>query len=139
MYPIYYISINKIFYQAEHPDFPGSEKSNKAFIDRHLLFVEQLKAQDYVSLASDGKSNEAESLTVNINKVWWGFQKHRAMINPLIVKKHNQKYYVVIGNQRLTCLKALNFSGRVPCRIAKSDDFWDDRIDVLKAHPYVSV
>jgi len=139
MYPIYHISIRNLFYQVEHPEFPASPKSNKIFIDRHLLFVEQLKSWDFVSLVSDGRSNEAESLNTNMNEVWREFKKHRAMVNPLIVKKHDKKYYVIIGNQRLTCLRALDFPGRIPCRIAKPDDYWDDRIEPLKVHPYDSV
>lgn len=100
------------------------------------MFEEQLKSQGFVSLATETYGNETESSKADINKVWKGLKQHRAMVNPLIVKKHEKKYYVIIGCQRLTCLRALNFTGRIPCRITDPDDFWDDRCAALKAHPY---
>ena len=136
MYPIYHISINKLHYFVEHPHFWGSSKSNQEYITRQNLFLEQLKSQGFVSLVTGAHPNEIETIKANINNVWKGFKQHRAMVNPLIVKKHKNKYYVIIGNQRLTCLRALNFENRVPCRIAKSDDHWDDHCEPLKMHPY---
>lgn len=135
-YPLIEIPIDRVFYMVEHPEFRGSSKSNAKFLDRHKMFEAQLKTQGFVTRSIDSIGNEGEMLSKNINLCWRQFSKYRGMMNPLIVKKHENKYYVIIGNQRLTVLKAKNFRGYIPCRIADPDDYWDKRCKPMKAHPY---
>ena len=100
------------------------------------------------------------------------------MKNPLAVKqesygnefdKENGKYFVVVGNQRLCCLRALaqqktaeefvrialgkwmkegelkneirenNFDIRIACRVAKDTDSWNDNTEPVKAFPYENI
>lgn len=74
------------------------------------------------------------------------------MINPLIVKEAwaNGYYYVMVGNQRLTALRAIydhrrsefdrHFpGGKIRCRVAKDGEKWGDFPEPRLQHPYEEV
>ena len=138
-YPIVDIPIENLHYMVEHPEFWGSKKSNNSFINRHRIFEDQLRRQGFVKAIFESVGSEAKILTENINECWQKMREHKAMINPLIVKCYEDKYYVIIGNQRLTCLKAMNYKGLVPCRVADNDDHWNKQCRPMKVHPYKDV
>lgn len=68
--------------------------------------------------------------------------KSDGLINPLIVGAYRDKYIVIVGNQRLSCLKALNELGilksnQIMCREEPDQKYWDtDWPKVRLAHPY---
>ena len=68
------------------------------------------------------------------------------IINPLIVKQDSYEssfdktcYYVVVGNRRLLCLRAIGYSGLVPCIIAIDEDIWGDGTMATKIFERIDV
>lgn len=73
------------------------------------------------------------------------------LVNPLIVKKiDNNKYCVVVGNQRLYALRYLKLyyidkynklfpSNMIPCRIAAEEHSWNDNCQLLRYYPITPV
>lgn len=69
--------------------------------------------------------------------------KEDGMRNPLIVGHYlPDKYIVIVGNQRLSALRALNELGllesdQIMCRVEPDQNFWDtDWPPARKEHPY---
>lgn len=134
--------MHKIKYMAESPLYPATPAAAEAFILRHDLFVEQIKEYGKATVSIDSLARENELVLKSINKCWIQFKRDKCMWNPLIVKPHPgniDNYYTIIGNQRLTCLRAWGYSGKVPCRIASNEDTWGNDIQPLIFHPQRNV
>jgi hypothetical protein len=111
-YPVVYIDIGDLDYYWGHVKVRSSDYKN------YLMQIAQEKE------LSDGTAS-GELLQV------YRSIKKKGLINPLIVTQYHGRFYVVVGCQRLACLRALKWKKLVPCRISPSFD----EEAVLDAHP----
>jgi len=126
IYPIIYIDIDDLRYMPEHPKFYPGQDANAAFLDMHKTFENQLRLF--------GKTT-GNKYANKINKIWNSIQEE-SVKNPLIVKFYKGFFYVIIGCQRLTCLKAMNYRGKVGVRLTDDDDPFDKNCKAFLKHPY---
>lgn len=131
-YPIHYIPIEKLKYMTECSFFPHPNAKNCTdFFDRHDGWRKILQSGENVP--------EKTVIEERINQVFESI-KEFGMKNPLIVKDGlDGFFYVMIGNQRLTIHRALEYEGTLACRISPKLDPWDVNSHVLKLHPYEKV
>jgi hypothetical protein len=76
----------------------------------------------------------------NLYEVYQSLLTTKKMQNPLLVRPNRaimpNMYYVIRGGQRLCALRALGYVGKVPCRVTKLTDSWNDATQAFVAHPY---
>jgi hypothetical protein len=115
-YPIVWININDLDYYWGHVKIRSSDYKN------YLMQVAQEK-----ELADGTAQGELLQVYKSIKK--------KGVINPLIVTHQYGRFFVVVGCQRLACLRVLRWKKLIPCRISPS---FDEQA-VLDVHPYKSV
>ena len=149
------IRLDYLDYRWSAPHFPVERRSKvNAMYDQ---WCDKLK-QDDTRAAMAGKD-------VRIFRVYHDIEKHR-MINPLIVKPHSynedfdeKQYYVVVGNQRLAILRAMDFQNKlhkalglnegktknaegkwlIQCIIANEDDNWEDHTFPVRTYKKIDL
>lgn len=120
-YQVTPIPIEKLLYKILAPQFqdePVAEYMNWInYMEKNLRLIE---------LASNDRE-------YNMLGVYHSIRKTGIIRRPLIIREVIDApwYYVVVGNQRLCALKALDYIGLVPCVITPEEDGWDDEQPAL--------
>ena len=123
-YPVVYIPIEYLFYKILHPKYKEEP------VDDYMGWITYMEKNLELMYKNDHfPMNEREA---NMIRVFKGIKK-QGMIYPLVVKKElDIVYYVIVGNQRLCCLRAMGWDKAVPCVIAKPEDSWEDNTEATK-------
>lgn len=141
-YPVIKIPIDYLEYRWSAPHFREDQRQRvNGVYDRWCHILKRPENYEF---------NDRDRLV----KLVYDSIVKEGLVNALLVKQHiygeefdGKKYYVVVGNQRLSCLKALlhNDSKRfqeilpgsmIPCRIVYKEDEWNDRTRARQVHPF---
>lgn len=154
-----YINLDHMHYRWSAPQFPPERKTKvNGMYDKWSAFLTKASNRNI----ADGKNKRITSVYVHMIA--------NGMKNPIIVKPHSyeenwskDRYYVVVGNQRLAILRAVlndeNVDGRVelmkgvlrycaeslieidksgrvliPCFMAREKDNWEDHTFAVKKY-----
>lgn len=118
-YPIEQIPISLLLYKILHSRY--TREPVAAYMD----WVDSMKKRLY-GMADDATYFPDSSRDASLIGIYRSLYRE-GLKHPLVVKKENNGfYYVIVGNQRLICLNAMNFKGYVPCMVAKPEDSWED-------------
>ena len=104
-------------------------------VRKHLVAIECLKNPEWRP-----RNKRSQRLLEIFNSI-----KNEGMKNPLIIGHYmKDRYIVIVGNQRLSILRALNELGQlesdqIMCRIEPDENYWDtDWPPARKEHPYAA-
>ena len=132
-YPIISIELNSLDYKWFGIWKPGFDANLNINVRRHVM---------YQNLLADPEWVPRRPKDIQIKKIFESI-KSEGVINPLIVGHYKpDRYCVIVGNQRLAILRALNELGLlestiVKCVVEPDKKFWDtDKPPARKAHGY---
>ena len=136
-YPIVHIPIERLNYKRFAPTFQKKFEVNSEYMEWFPKMEKELP-----TLERPIPSGKWATATERLYQVYQSLKNSKKMYNPLIVMLDRGRidfYWVIRGCQRLCCLRALGFTGEVPCRVAKITDSWNDNTQAWGAHPYTNV
>lgn len=148
-YPIEWIPINLIRFSVESVPYNTSGLKFSDYSDNlcyeamqkipNMDPVEAVKVlEDTIIDEGFDHFNELDKIHARMCLVYTSIKKTMNMLNPLIVQKRNNKYYLIVGRQRLCALKMLEHQGSVPCRVLGPNDSLSTEYNpAIQKHPYI--
>lgn len=115
-YQVTHILIEKLLYKILAPRFQNEPV--KDYMNWINYMEKNLKLMETASTDRE----------YNMLGVYNSIRKTGVIHKPLIIRDGPGAvwYYVIIGNQRLCSLRALDYTGLVPCVITPEEDGWGD-------------
>lgn len=104
-----------------------------------------------IILALKTRPEEKESESLSKHRAIYRSMRRVGMVNPMIIAKVSDgQYNVIVGNQRITCMKAMWYhepsrfarlfpGSMVRCRVIKEGDTWSDYTNANRVHPKTEV
>lgn len=144
LYPLHRISLDKLNYRWEHPSFGPRTEARYCgwYRDMEVLLRTD---PDHPSFEGTQRGREIRLLFKHL--LWI-----KTVRNYLLVKQLNydppdtSQYFVVVGNMRLSCLRAmtqeqqvqvLDPDRNVTCVVALANDDWKDGSEAIRIRPYI--
>ena len=84
---------------------------------------------------------EWEEKAIKMHEIYKNIKETEKLWNPFIVmQQRDGNFYIILGGQRLCSLRALHYTGELPCRVLHFTDAKAERSNpAILIHPYVLV
>lgn len=136
-YPIVQIPIQDLDYKRNSPAFQSLYGCSEKYLKWFSLMEKELPN---ITRPIERMCGYGIAAIEELYQVYMSLKTTKKMWNPLILLKDYDRMFVTRGQQRLCALRALGYTGKVPCRMDTTDGSqWRDDSEPWAAHPYTEV